>query len=367
MHDPAHELEHLRTRLHDTTLQALELIARSAREPQAHSAQHGALAAREAARLREYLEGVSGNHADELECGLRAMVAEARDVSEHEVQLIPGPTDGSVRGLAAAELIAAAREAVTNAGKHANPSRVIVYCEASGGGALVTVKDDGVGVDLGTMEAGLGVRRSIYARMAHIGGNALLDSSPGEGTLVTLWIEADDQAGAEPQLLIDSNSRHLFVEELDRRHRQGGESTVMAVSFERLNELDQELGAGAAEELVERISLVLRAHVRERDVIARVGEDRLGVLLDRVASDEAQRVAQRLFQLVLDRAALGHASLVRCGFGVAPLVAQSELTPEQALLEAERLSGAQSDFRYSTKSSISLSVNSSGDTVDSRL
>jgi hypothetical protein len=213
MQDPTHELELLRTRLHDTTLQTLELIARSARDPQAHGAQHGTLAAREAARLREYLEGISGDHMGELECGLRALVAEDRELSQHQVQLIPGPTDGSVRGLAAAELIAATREALTNARKHANPSRVIVYCEASSGGALVTVKDDGVGVDLGTMEAGLGVRRSIYARMARIGGNALLDSSPGEGTLVTLWLEADSLRSAETQ---PPDGRQQF-EELGQR------------------------------------------------------------------------------------------------------------------------------------------------------
>jgi hypothetical protein len=294
MQDPTHELELLRTRLHDTTLQALELIARSARDPHAHDAQHGALAAREAARLREYLEGISGDHTDELECGLRALVAEARDLSRHEVQLIPGPTDGSVRGIRAAELIAATREALTNARKHASASRVIVYCEASNGGALVTIKDDGVGVDLGTMEAGLGVRRSIYARMARIGGNALLDSSRGEGTLVTLWLEADIRGSAETQPPIDSDGRQQLVEELGRRQRQG----ERAPSW-------------------------------------------------RWASSVSTTWTRR--------------------WGPAPLIAQSELTPEQALLEAKRSSGAQSDSRYSTRSSISLSVNSSGATVDSRL
>jgi diguanylate cyclase (GGDEF)-like protein len=384
MQDAAHELEQLRTRLHDTTLQALELIAGSARDPHVSNAQHGALAAREAARLREYLEGVSGGHTDELESGLRALVAEARDLANHDVQLIPGPIDGSVRGIAAAELIAATREAVTNAGKHACASRVVVYCEATGGGALVTVKDDGVGVDLATIEAGLGVRRSIYGRMARIGGNALLDSTPGDGTLVTLWLEAEE-SGVETQLLVGLDSRQRFVEELGQRQRQGAASTVMTVGFERLDEVDEQLGEGAGEELVERLSLVLRAHVRERDVVARVGDDRLGVLLDRVASDEAQRVAQRLFQLVLNRATLGHGALVRCGFGIAPLNAQSGMTPEQALVAAERLcrpdrrraeeagNGRRRrmephrEFRYSTRSSISRSVSSRGATAESRL
>jgi hypothetical protein len=292
MQDPTHELEFLRTRLHDTTLQALELIARSARDPQAHDPQHGALAAREAARLREYLEGISGDHTDELECGLRALVAEARDLSQHEVQLIPGPTDGSVRGMAAAELIAATREALTNARKHASASRVIVYCEASNGGALVTIKDDGVGVDLSTMEAGLGVRRSIYARMARIGGNALLDSSPGEGTLVTLWLEADIRGSAETQPPIDDGQQQL-VEELGRRVRQG----ARAPSW-------------------------------------------------RWASSVSTTWTRR--------------------WGPAPRIAR-RADGGGGARRGERSSVAQSDFRYSTRSSISPSVNSSGATVDSRL
>jgi hypothetical protein len=76
----------------------------------------------------------------------------------------------------------------------------------------------------------------------------------------------------------------------------------MAVAFGRLDDLDEELAARA--ELLERLSLVLRDHVRERDVVGRV--------------------------------------------------------------EAERSPGAQSDLRYSTRSSISPSVNSSGAIVDSR-
>jgi hypothetical protein len=158
----------------------------------------------------------------------------------------------------------------------------------------VTIKDDGVGVDLSTMEAGLGVRRSIYARMARIGGNALLDSSRGEGTLVTLWLEADIRGSAETQPPIDSDGRQQLVEELGRRQRQG----ERAPSW-------------------------------------------------RWASSVSTTWTRR--------------------WGPAPLIAQSELTPEQALLEAKRSSGAQSDSRYSTRSSISLSVNSSGATVDSRL
>jgi hypothetical protein len=57
----------------------------------------------------------------------------------------------------------------------------------------------------------------------------------------------------------------------------------MAVAFERLDDLDDELEADAGEELVERLSLVQRPHVRVRDVVTPGGDDRLGLLLDRKA------------------------------------------------------------------------------------
>jgi signal transduction histidine kinase len=63
--------------------------------------------------------------------------------------------------------------------------------------ALVTVKDDGIGIDPARLEAGLGMRRSIVGRMEGIDGTAAFTSTPGRGMLVTLRrLRADsDSAG----------------------------------------------------------------------------------------------------------------------------------------------------------------------------
>ncbi|HEX2105076.1 MAG TPA: ATP-binding protein [Solirubrobacteraceae bacterium] len=189
--------EALLARLHDTTLQLLEYIARRGDVDEAMFGREvRVLASREATALRELLEG-SSEPICALEREVRRIVEEARLLADHEIRFIVGPTDDSVEGPQVAELAAAVREVLTNARKHAAARTVTVYLEVGDGRALVTIKDDGVGVDLDRLKLGLGLRRSVIARMARVGGSARLASAPGEGMLVTLEHPAPDSAGAE--------------------------------------------------------------------------------------------------------------------------------------------------------------------------
>jgi signal transduction histidine kinase len=181
------ECEALAAHLHDTTLQVLEYIARGGEfDPDTFCREVKLLAAREATALRDHLEGRGDDEASPLEATLRAIVAEARTLADHEIQLIVGPLDDPLDAGDVPELAAAVREALTNARKHANACHVTVYLEAVDGLALVTVKDDGIGADMDRLAPGLGLRRSILGRMAGAGGSARLTSRPGQGMLVTL-------------------------------------------------------------------------------------------------------------------------------------------------------------------------------------
>ncbi len=84
----------------------------------------------------------------------------------------------------------AAREATTNAAKHAGVQRVDVYAEITETGIDVFVRDRGAGFDpAATPEDRLGVRRSIIDRMERHGGRAEIRSAPGEGTEVRLHLD----------------------------------------------------------------------------------------------------------------------------------------------------------------------------------
>ena len=58
------------------------------------------------------------------------------------------------------------------------------------------VSDDGVGVDLAHIEAGIGLRHSIVERMATRGGQAHVSSVLGEGTRVTLMTGGPQEVAA---------------------------------------------------------------------------------------------------------------------------------------------------------------------------
>lgn len=194
------ERERLLGSLHDTVLQSLEYIASGGYGSEPDPQTLRAVAAHAADDLRACLEGLhdEGEESCGLLDGLREVVAEARSLATADLQLVEGPNDGSVEGSDAAALTLAVREALTNVRKHARATRVVVYCESEHGQALVTVRDDGVGMERKRITGGgLGVRHSIIKRLADRSGSAAFESSPGCGTVVTLRL-GDVEGVAEP-------------------------------------------------------------------------------------------------------------------------------------------------------------------------
>jgi signal transduction histidine kinase len=83
-------------------------------------------------------------------------------------------------------LVAASREAVVNAAKHAGGT-IAVYVECGEHSLEVFVRDRGPGFDPdGVPEDRLGLKESVLARMARVGGTAGVRSTPGEGTEISL-------------------------------------------------------------------------------------------------------------------------------------------------------------------------------------
>ncbi|MFJ3922186.1 sensor histidine kinase [Streptomyces sp. NPDC090022] len=86
-------------------------------------------------------------------------------------------------------LAAAVSEALNNVRRHAATRVAHLTAVGNTRGVEVTVADRGVGFDASDparRATGTGLRRSVFARMASIGGRADVDSRPGEGTVVEL-------------------------------------------------------------------------------------------------------------------------------------------------------------------------------------
>ena len=88
-------------------------------------------------------------------------------------------------------------EALTNAAKHGDATRVVVFVDPGDDGAvLVSVNDDGCGFDPDRTDEGVGLSRSIRGRMDEVGGRVEVDSAPGRGTEVRLHLP--DLRGCRP-------------------------------------------------------------------------------------------------------------------------------------------------------------------------
>lgn len=85
-------------------------------------------------------------------------------------------------------LSGAVREALTNVTKHAGTTEAWLTVRAEPDAVAVEISDHGKGFDPATTPAREGGRLSIRQRILDVGGRVEIDSAPGAGTRVLLWV-----------------------------------------------------------------------------------------------------------------------------------------------------------------------------------
>ncbi len=183
----AHDRERQRfaAHLHDSVLQTLALVQRQAHDPVAVAR----LARRQEYALRAWMAGEAELVSDTLVAALRDVVATVED--EHDITIEFTAISDRALDASSEELVAAAREALRNAARHARGAAVFVFCQVSQHGVEVFVRDEGPGFELSEVPAERrGIRDAIVGRMAFAGGWATIESSPGQGTEVVLRLGA---------------------------------------------------------------------------------------------------------------------------------------------------------------------------------
>jgi signal transduction histidine kinase len=180
----AEERADIAAHMHDSVLQTLALIQRRAEDPQAVVQ----LARAQERDLRSWLfEGRAPGDADASSFaeGVREIQrdVEARHGVPVEVVTVADcPLDEHL-----AALLAAAREATVNAAKWSGASVISVFAEVEPDKVNVAVRDRGKGFEPAAVpDDRKGVAESIRGRMSRHGGEATVQSAPGEGTKVTL-------------------------------------------------------------------------------------------------------------------------------------------------------------------------------------
>jgi signal transduction histidine kinase len=175
------ERAELAAMVHDQVLHTLALIQRNAGDTKTVQR----LARGQERSLRHWLYKPTGSPSERFGAALEQVAAEVEDtyaiavetvvVGDHEVDEQVGA------------LVAAAREAVVNAARHAKVGTVSLYAEVEPEQLSVFVRDRGTGFDPTTVEDHRhGVRGSIIGRMDRHGGRAEILSELGGGTEVRL-------------------------------------------------------------------------------------------------------------------------------------------------------------------------------------
>jgi signal transduction histidine kinase len=174
----------LATHLHDSVLQTLTLIERSAGD----RAQVTRLARNQERELRQWLFGPeTSNHGSTLSGALNDVVAEIENDYGVRVELVvvgDAPLDPAL-----ADLVAAGREGAINAARWSGVDRVSIYAEVESDKVTLFVRDLGHGFDPDAVpDDRHGLAVSIRQRLAARAGSATVRSTIGEGTEVALEV-----------------------------------------------------------------------------------------------------------------------------------------------------------------------------------
>lgn len=194
------ERERLARTVHDGVLQTLSFIHRRGRDVGGEAGHLGALAAEQERVLRQLITDGVGEPAAETGVEDRVDLTHLLRRRSHERVHVVAPVEAVMVPTGRAdELAAAVGAALDNVAAHAgDAAQAWVLVEQEGDDVVVTVRDDGVGLEeealLTAMRAGrVGVARSIMGRMHDLGGVATYASGSGAGTRLELRMPIQDR------------------------------------------------------------------------------------------------------------------------------------------------------------------------------
>jgi signal transduction histidine kinase len=179
------ERERLARAVHDSVLQVLAYVRREGTVLGGQAAELARLAGDQEVALRALVAAAPAGDLVTGEVDLRVLL---QSQAAPRVQVSVPATPVLLAAEVATELAAVARAALTNTAVHAgDEARAWVLLEDLGDQVVLSVRDDGVGIEPGRLdraeqEGRMGVARSLRGRVADLGGVVVLDTVPGEGT-----------------------------------------------------------------------------------------------------------------------------------------------------------------------------------------
>lgn len=146
---------------------------------------------------------------------------------------------------------------------------------------------------------------------------------------------------AETDVLTGSHNRRGFLQRAEALHghvkRREGRCTLLALDIDHFKAINDAYGHQAGDQMLAGVVEACAQHLRQPDVLGRLGGEEFAVLLPGVAPDIGMKVAEKLRRLVQDlEVDIGTGTPLGCtvSIGVTELRAQDE-TPAVALARAD--------------------------------
>jgi diguanylate cyclase (GGDEF)-like protein len=157
---------------------------------------------------------------------------------------------------------------------------------------------------------------------------------------------AEMERVAERDMLTPLFNRRYFLSALHQRiarvDRYGDQVALVYVDVDGLKTINDRFGHAAGDFVLIEIAHRLQSAMREQDVLARIGGDEFGILLENTGLTQARATMRRLSQLIASPPCLydGNSITLSAAFGLTPI------TPGQS---AEELMGRADSEMYRAK------------------
>lgn len=157
---------------------------------------------------------------------------------------------------------------------------------------------------------------------------------------------AEMERVAERDMLTPLFNRRYFLSALHQRiarvERFGDQIALLYVDVNGLKAINDQFGHAAGDFVLVEIAQRLQSAMREQDILARIGGDEFGILLENTGYTQAKAAMRRLSQLIASTGCTydGQAIMLSAAFGLTPI------TPG---LNAEQLMGRADSDMYRAK------------------
>jgi len=144
---------------------------------------------------------------------------------------------------------------------------------------------------------------------------------------------------AHQDTLISLPNRRGFMRELerlvDRAARYGHRSAMLFVDLDGLKMINDTFGHGAGDEALIQVADLLGRGVRRSDVVARIGGDEFGILIENADQTSAHDTANRLADLICDCEFSHDGDSLPLSVAIGVAMIDGEDTPAQVMARAD--------------------------------